>query len=76
MEKWIVDRNEINFSKPSLKGYVYDCIESFNYGYNDSMSIIDKINHSKRIIYNSRMYEDEGHPEKAKNEIIKLFPEF
>lgn len=74
LEKWIVD-NFYFLSRPNLKDYVFDSIESLAYNYNDSQSFKNKLDRAKQIVTNTKDYERRGLPISAEKEIKKLFPE-
>ncbi|WP_409294207.1 SMODS domain-containing nucleotidyltransferase [Peribacillus sp. SCS-26] len=74
LEKWIVDKFYYS-SKSSLKEYVYDCIDTLIYSWDDSKTFKDRLNKAKEIINNCKIYEANGYIALAENEIKKLFPE-
>ncbi|WP_085507149.1 SMODS domain-containing nucleotidyltransferase [Thalassobacillus devorans] len=75
LEKWVVNKFHYS-SRPYIKDYVFDSIESLSYNYNDSQSFKGKLDRAKQIVHNTRIYEHQGKPISAENEIKKLFPEF
>lgn len=74
LEKMLVGKY-FYFTKPSLKEYVYEAIESLSYSPFDSQTYTDRLTYAKEVIRNCRSYEFYGQNIEAVAEIKKLFPE-
>ena len=74
LEEWIVDRYTY-FPQNSVRGYVYDIIESLSYNWDDSETFKSNLNSSKEIIKKCKECESNDMPYTALSEIKKLFPE-
>lgn len=74
LEEWIVERYTY-FPQNSVRGYVYDIIESLSYNWDDSETFKSNLNSSKEIIKKCKECESNDMPYTALSEIKKLFPE-
>jgi len=74
LENWIVETFYWNCT--SLKDFVYSTFENLNYNFNDPQGYKDKVDRAKKIISQTKEYEQKGLSYSAESEIEKLFPDF
>ncbi|MCM3390259.1 nucleotidyltransferase domain-containing protein [Ureibacillus chungkukjangi] len=74
LENWIV--GNYYWGCYSLKDYTYSTFEKLTYNYDDPKGYKDKVDRAKKIIKQTKEYEDNDMPYSAESEIKKLFPDF
>ncbi|PFK43196.1 nucleotidyltransferase [Bacillus cereus] len=74
LENWIV--NQSYFFCNNLKECVYHVFEILSYNLSDPNTYKQKVDRAKRIIKDVKYYEDRNMPFSAKQEMMKLFPDF
>jgi len=72
-ENWITDLSFIWCS--GFKAYIYHTIESLSYNWNAPQDLKNRIDRAKKIVADTKYYENNNYPATAEAEIKKLFPD-